>query len=199
MKRIAKSVETEHFVRIKKIDAEKKIVYGEVYSPDVLDTWGDFMTKEDIEQMAHRYMQLASLKQTIDTNHDEQPTSSYPVESFIAREGDTEYTPGAWVLGTKIDDDEIWKKIKKGEINGYSFQALVRKLAVVVNIDMTPDKVGITEPNEDHEHYYWLSFDEDGRVKSGRTSVENGHFHEIKKGTATEMEDGHSHRLILGD
>lgn len=199
MKRAQKSAQTEHFVRIKKINEEKRIVYGEVYAPDVLDTYGDFMTADDIEKMAHRFMKLANLGGSIDTNHDERSNGSYPVESFIAREGDPDYTPGAWVLGTKVEDDEIWKAIKKGELNGYSFQALVRKLAVVVNIDMTPDNVGVTEEADGHFHFFWVEFDDDGRVKRGRTSEEEGHSHEIKRGTATEKTDGHAHRIILGN
>lgn len=199
MKLAQKDAQTDHFVRIKKIDEEKRIVYGEVYAPNVLDTYGDFMTAEDIELMAHRFMKLANMQQAIDTNHDEQPNGSYPVESFIAREGDPEYTPGSWVLGTKIEDDNLWADIKKGEINGYSFQALVRKLAVVVNIDMTPDNFGVTEEADGHFHFFWVEFDDDGRVKKGRTSEDEGHYHEIKRGTATEKADGHAHRIVLGN
>jgi len=189
----------EHFVRIKKTDDEKRIIFGEVYAPDVLDTYGDFMSADDIEQMAHRFMQLVTLRQAIDTNHDETTNGSYPIESFIAREGDVDYTPGSWVLGVQVVGDDLWGSIKRGEINGYSFQALVRKLAVVVNIDMTPDKFGVTEDAEDHAHLYWVEFDDSGRVLKGRTSIEDGHSHEIKRGTATEKTNGHAHRVNLGD
>lgn len=198
MKRNSDSAQTEHFVRIKKINQEKQIVYGEVYAPNVLDTYGDFMTAEDIEVMAHRFMKLANLEDTIDTNHDENPNGSYPVESFIARDDDPDYTPGAWVLGVKIEDESIWGEIKKGNLNGYSFQALVRKLAVVVNIDMSPDVVGETEEADGHVHLFWVEFDDEGRVRRGRTSEDDGHSHEIKYGTATEKASGHAHRINLG-
>jgi hypothetical protein len=69
------------WVPIKKTDGEKQIVYGEVYAPYVLDTYGEFMTPEDIETMAHRFMQL-DLTKVIDTQHDNQPNGSFPVESF---------------------------------------------------------------------------------------------------------------------
>lgn len=149
--------------------------------------------------MAHRFLQLSTLRASIDTNHDEQSNGSYPVESFIARENDPDYTPGSWVLGTKVEDEDVWEAVKRGELNGYSFQALVRKMAVVVDIIMKPDSVGVTGTAEDHWHFYWLELDEDGRVKRGRTSFDNGHSHEIKRGTATEKVDGHAHRITIGD
>lgn len=197
MKRIDKSSCT--ITRIKKIDAEKQIVFGEVYKPSVLDTHGDFITAEDIEIMAHRFMQLSSMKQAIDTNHDEVSNGSYPVESFIARAGDPDYTEGAWVLGVKVVDKDIWDKIKKGELNGYSFQALVRKNAVVVSIEMNPDAIGFTEKAEDdHDHVFLAYFDGEGKIVKGVTSTDAGHYHEIKAGTATEMSQDHAHRIDLG-
>jgi hypothetical protein len=199
MKRVSKAETEEHFVRIKKINDEKQVVYGEVYAPDVLDTYGDFMSAEDIEKMAHRFMQLVTLRQSIDTNHNEESNGSYPIESFIARDGDPDYTPGSWVLGVKVEDKEVWASIKKGELNGYSFQALVRKVAVVVEVCMTPDIAGVTELAADHDHMFYVEFDTDGRVLRGRTSTDNGHFHHISKGTATDEADGHAHRINLGD
>jgi hypothetical protein len=65
------------WVPIKKTDGEKQIVYGEVYAPYILDTYGEFMTPEDIEVMAHRFMQL-DLSKVIDTQHDNQPNGSFP-------------------------------------------------------------------------------------------------------------------------
>ena len=187
------------FVRIKKTDTAKQVVFGEVYPVDVLDTYGDFMSAADVELMAHRYMQLDTLKASIDTNHDEKSNGSYPIESFIAREGDPDYTPGAWVLGVKITDKKVWAQVEKGELNGFSFQALVRKLAVVVNVEMTLDKIGVTEPADSHEHFYFVELDEDGRVLRGITSEDEGHYHTISAGTATDKTSGHAHRINLGD
>ncbi|MGH8562760.1 MAG: XkdF-like putative serine protease domain-containing protein [Gammaproteobacteria bacterium] len=54
MKRSQKSAEiVDHNVRIKRVDEAKRIVFGEVYTPNLLDTYSDFMSAEDIELMAH--------------------------------------------------------------------------------------------------------------------------------------------------
>lgn len=184
-------------VRIQKTDKAKRIIYGEVYAPYVLDTWGEFMLPEDIEKMAHRFMEL-NLKGTIDQNHDEQATGCYPVESFIAQEGDPMWTPGAWVLGTKITDEDVWQKVLRGEIGGYSFQAWVQKVPCVIEVSFVTDNIGVTEPAADgHVHFYYATLDDNGTVAAGRTSTDQGHSHAIAAGTATEPTNGHSHRFVL--
>lgn len=109
----------EKSIPIKKYDKMKKIVYGEVYVPDEVDTQGDFMSKEEIEKMAHRF--LMECRQ-MDQEHNEIPGVAVPVESFIAREGDPDFKEGAWVLAVKVLDEELWGRIMSGEITGYSFQ-----------------------------------------------------------------------------
>lgn len=117
----------------KKTDTMKQIVYGEVYVPDDPDTDGDWMTATEIEKMAHLFM--ANLRQyQVDKQHDETPDDGVVVESFIAREGDPDFTPGAWVLGTKITNAETWAQILKGEITGYSMAG-----DAVIVPDATPE------------------------------------------------------------
>lgn len=117
-----------HEVSFKKADESKQIVYGEVYVPWTgegtpelkdRDTHGHWATTETIEKMAHSFMANLRTYQ-IDKQHDEEADEGYVVESFIAREGDPDFTPGAWVLGTKVTKEETWQAIQKGEITGYS-------------------------------------------------------------------------------
>jgi hypothetical protein len=195
-------METEQrkqIVRIKKVDEDRRIVYGEVYAPMQLDSHGEFMLAEDIETMAHRFLTLDNLAAKIDTNHDNVPNGSYPIESFIAREGDPDYTPGAWVLGVKITDDLVWGKVKSGELNGYSFQSLVKPVEMEVTYEVIRDHVGETEADkdDDHRHVYFVQMGEDGRVVRGWTSEVNGHRHKVLHGTATAFELGHAHRFFL--
>jgi hypothetical protein len=190
----------------KELNDEKQIVYGEVYAPGVVDTDGDAMSEEDIEKMAHDFMLLASKKEVIDTNHDEIPNGAYPVESYIAKEGDPKYTKGAWVLGVKIIDENIWKKVKRGEINGYSFQAMVQKRPVYAEVKYDIENFTITEYNLNHAHFAYLELDKFGNIVFGVTDKEFGHFHEIFRNDATEMEEIpgldnslHAHRLNYSD
>lgn len=188
----------EHTVQIKRIDEDQRVVFGEVYAPFVLDTWGELMLPEDVTKLAHRFMQM-SLGGAVDTMHDERPNGSFVLESFIARENDPDYTTGAWVLGVKVIDENIWSAIRTGKLSGYSFQGLVKKLPAVIEIDVLKDNVGITEPggSDDHVHLFLLELDDDGRVMAGRTTTDNGHSHLVMGGTATDPANGHSHRIFI--
>lgn len=186
----------QHAVRIVKTNADKQIIYGEVYAPDVIDTYGDIMRASDIEAMAHKFMEL-ELKSTIDVMHDNEPRDAYPIESFIAREGDPDYTPGAWVLGVKINDPDIWADIKRGKLNGFSFEAYARRMPTVVEYDHQMTNFGTTEQAMGHTHLFFAEIDADNKIIAGRTSSDMGHSHEIKSGTATEPAHGHVHRFFV--
>ena len=103
-----------------KADDEKKLVYGIVYEPEMLDAHGDFMTAAEIEKAAHGFLKDA---REIDKQHDFQGGVGEVVESYVAPadfeiNGET-IKKGSWVLVTKASD-EVWEQIKKGDITGYS-------------------------------------------------------------------------------
>jgi len=195
-------VRTE-IVKIKKIDEERRLIFGEVYAPNRLDTYGEFMTADDIELMAHRFARL-DLGEVIDTNHDNIPNGSFPVESFVARAGDPDFVEGAWVLGVKVPDDHIWAQIKKGELNGFSFEAMVQPQDVTIRFKQQRDLVGEAEDTHGHTHMFFVQVNEAGRVEKGRTSQEVGpdgafHDHNISRATITDRggNDRHVHRFFL--
>ena len=191
---------TEKISKIQRIDDDQQVIYGLVYAPLDLDTYGEAMTAADIQIMAHRFLQLEGT-QTIDEMHDELPKQDcYPIESFIARKGDPEgYPEGGWVLGVKIDNDETWGRIKTGELNGFSFQAMVQKVAAIVEIQYEQEHIGQTAfgGNDEHQHLFFAQLNEEGNITTGRTSTVNGHSHKILRGTATEQDGNHSHRFSV--
>ncbi len=184
---------------VKKTDVEKRMVYGEVYAPYQLDTHGEMMLPEDIEKIAHRFLQL-DLGSVIDVQHDNVPRDAVPVESFIARDNDPDFASGAWVLGVKILDEQLWEDCKSGKYNGFSFEAMVKKIVAVIDYEVLRDNFGETERNLDHTHLFWVELNDDGVVIGGRTTTDYGHSHEIVAGTATEMSGNppHTHRIFVG-
>ncbi len=191
------SANNVHIAKIKKIDGDRQIVFSEVYAPYTVDTYGDMMLPEDLERAAHNFLRKNDLTKVIDTNHDLVPNGSIPVESFIARKGDPDFTEGAWVLGVKINDPLLWDKVKDGTLNGYSMYGLSKRVPSIVEVEVAPATLGITELTDGHNHYFFVELDADGRVLSGRTSLDNGHAHDIRAGTATEATFGHSHRYFM--
>lgn len=186
---------------IRRTDDELQIVYGEVYAPNVPDVHGEFMTPVEVRKMAHRFMQKRILN-AVDTNHDNELNGSYIVESFVTDEkGDdgSIYIAGAWVVGMHVPDPEVWQAIKSGEINGFSMEAFVHLKEKVIEIEV-PDVVqGLTEQANNHTHRFEVRFGEEGNFIGGTAYEENGHSHQILRGTVTEAADGHTHRYSVMD
>lgn len=181
-------------------EPEQRMVYAEVYIPDVPDTDGEYMTAEDIRLMAHEFIRSGKMAQ-VDVQHDgEIVEGAVVVESFIARKGDELFVENSWVVGMHITNDDLWEKIKKNEINGFSMEALVQKDdPEYVEIEVPPIISGLTTKAEDHEHKFYVSFGPDGSFKGGKTDEVNGHSHQILAGTVTEETNGHRHRFAAMD
>lgn len=177
----------------------ERVVLGEVLIPDVPNVYGDIHTKENIREFAYWYM--ANVENWYwDLNHDGEDVEDkvVMVESFIAREGDPDFINGSWVLGAWIRDDEIWQQVLDGELNGYSWEALVLSFPVEVPVSNNVS-YGKTEPaiGDGHTHTFFVLLDDTGRVMIGGTSFDHGHSHPIRSHTFTEVADDHVHIFNL--
>ena len=182
---------------VKKVDDELQIVYSEVYAPNLPDSQGDFMTKVGVRKMAHNFMAQQNL-QAVDTMHDNEENGSIVVESFIARDDDPIFLPGAWVVGIHIPDPEIWQEVKKGNLNGFSMEAMVAVEEVILDVDFPPEVTTQTiEDESGHQHTLTVKFDADGQFLGGETNTVDGHKHTIKRMTHVEEAEGHKHRMFL--
>lgn len=167
---------------------DQRLVWGEVYIPNVPDTDDEFMDAQTIQKMAYNFMRNLRLK-SVDSHHNnELVEGACVVESFIARKGDPDFAEGAWVVCSHVHNDKTWAAIKKGELNGYSIEASVLKRAAVLEMDIPPVLTGMTQKadTDAHEHTFNISYDEAGSFVGGRTDVVKNHYHEIKRGTTTE-------------
>lgn len=115
------TVKMERAVEFKKRDPARQIVFGEVYVPGRPDTDGNWMTAETVEDMAHAFM-LGLKARQISREHAGAKDKGAVVESFIAREGDPIFIPGAWVVGVKVFDATLWDQIMGGELTGFSIE-----------------------------------------------------------------------------
>lgn len=180
---------------LKLASEEKRIVWAEVYVPNVPDTDMDFMDADAVEHAAYTFMKDMNLKK-IDVQHsNDLVEGASVVESFIARKGDPDFIEGAWVVGVHIPDNATWGQIKKGEINGFSLEALVKGEDTTLEIEIPPVVRGKTAKSADHEHEFYVTYDPEGNLVGGRTDEVNGHSHAIRRGTLTEKAEDHDHRF----
>ncbi len=137
-KRKRKKPRMEKEIPILKVDEEKRIVYGVVLDPYIVDTQGDWSPPSEVEKTAHGWMENS---RTIGLGHRKE-ADAVPVESFLMPyPSDEDYSKamkndphkvykfkfgsgfvhsGSWVLGTKVNDDATWKLVKSGELGAYS-------------------------------------------------------------------------------
>lgn len=194
-------------VPIKDADDLLQVIYGEVYIPNVLDSHGEWMTAWEITAMAHGFLARGDTT-AVDREHNNERTGATVVESYIANEGDPIFIAGAWVVGIKLPDD-MWELYLKNEINGFSFEGLVRRATELVDVEVPFTMMGETSVVEGHKHYFKVYFDDDGQFLGGETSAaieEDGnaeplddHHHVIKMGTVTEDEQNHNHTFNFID
>ena len=195
-----KSISKSYSLRLRSETEWERVVFAEVLVPDVPNTFRDYWTKEGIRQAAYLFMIQGF---GIDVNHDNidvAGTKVAMVESFIARANDPDgFIEGSWVVGMKIFDDDLWQAVLDGEINGYSYEALVEFLSAVVTTVDDGIRQGVTEPDPEdgHTHEFVVMVDIDNRPVEGGTSVTNGHSHVINVHTVTAEADGHVHRYNL--
>lgn len=187
---------------IRDSDGYERVVMAEVLVADVVNVYGDFHTKDSVKQFAYSFAESGF---GIDVDHDniDRTGPLLVVESFIAREGDPDFIEGSWVVGILIRDDNIWNDVISGEINGFSYEALVKFIQVIIDLEIPKVVSGVTEPDiyDGHTHNYTVILDDDGRVISGGTDTTNDHSHLITVHTSTDMTQSHRHifNILSGD
>ena len=117
-------------------DDEKMVISGPAMTPDSLilrkDENGNpfhvFFSKETIEKIAEKFFEYNKMNNT-DVNHDDNITTDNTLlESWIVNDPEMDKSKsmgfnvpqGTWMVSYKINDEETWKKIKEGELAGFS-------------------------------------------------------------------------------
>lgn len=195
---IAKKYKKKKPGSLMKTDEELRIVWAEVYIPDIPDSQGDFMSATEIRKTAHSFISKG-IPQNIDLEHDEHPHGCAVVESFIVRKDDPDFIEGAWVVGVHVPDDDLWEQVTKGEINGFSMSGTGHREEATIKMEIPENLTGATDAVNGHTHTFTVHLDKSGMLESGETSEVDGHSHKIVKGTVTEDADGHNHRFSFVD
>lgn len=115
---------------IDKATADQQIVFGVVLEPGTTDAHKDTIRAAVIEKAAHLWLakfQIRGLMHKANVNSKIQIYESYiaPVALTI---GGQKVKKGTWLLMYKILDKAIWKKIKNGELTGFSMGGFGRRV-----------------------------------------------------------------------
>jgi len=109
-------------INISKKDEKEGVVYGIVYSPDEVDTQGDFAKTKEIKKAAYNFMKKKRVD-SVDTSHSFKKAGAFVCESWILKKDDPLFKKekeGSWAVGIKIEDEKLKKDIEDGKIKALS-------------------------------------------------------------------------------
>lgn len=119
-------------------DTERRIVYGvalradyEIYRCYGNEEFNIVFDKDAIIRLMTKFMKNYSQKNWT-KDHFDLAEGITVVESWIVEDVENDkakalglenFSEGSWIVGAKIDDDEIWRSIKEGRWTGFSVEA----------------------------------------------------------------------------
>ncbi len=127
-------------------DDDKRIATGPLMIPNKMILRRDeegkpyyiYFSKATIEKMAEKFLKLNKHNNTDVDHNDDVTTQNTLLESWISEDKmyDKAYKMGfalpmgTWYVSYKINDDETWRKIKEGELKGFSLAGpFIEKMA----------------------------------------------------------------------
>jgi hypothetical protein len=131
--------------KLRKIDEDKRMVYGPAMIPDLpiyrVDEKGNEFfikfPKDVVREMAHRFL-MKNNHQNTTVDHEKKLSNTIVVESWL-KEGESdksislglgELPDGTWLTGSKVNDDDVWMRVKSGELTGYSIEVDLDRVLV---------------------------------------------------------------------
>ena len=108
--------------RIVNADADSHYITGIVYEPLTEDAHGNYMTEQEITKAAYWFAKNGN---QVDVQHSFEPLEKAAVvESYVApcdmSVGEQASKKGTWMMTVEVDDPDIFEKVQKGEITGFS-------------------------------------------------------------------------------
>ena len=138
------STET-HFSALRFADEEQKIVVGPAMIPEMAiprrDEDGDIyyvkFSAETIKEIMMKFMKEARTNATNQDHQEDNLAGAYVYESWLVEDpendkANTKYgfnvPAGTWMVSMKVDDKETWKRVKNGELRGFSVEGFFSDL-----------------------------------------------------------------------
>lgn len=125
---------------------EKHIVMGAVLIPDKPiyrnqdgEEFYIQFSAETIEKLAYQYLAKDRVY-SFTQQHEDVADDIYVVETWLktsendkSKDYGIDVPIGSWLMAAKVENEEIWNKIKSGEMNGFSIEAFVNLDEIKLN------------------------------------------------------------------
>lgn len=154
-------------IELAQVDEEKRLLLGAALIPNKkiyrnIDGHEFYITfsEQTIEKLAHNFFKN-QMNNNSSLEHEVKLDGMSVVEGWTVQDPNNDksnaygktYEKGTWVTMMKVDNDEMWGKVKSGEIKGFSIDALLalEEINLKTEIEMTEDakKSFLSELKED--------------------------------------------------
>jgi len=133
------------FTALRFADEEQKIVVGPAMIPEMAiprkDEDGDIyyvkFSEETIKEIMMKFMKEARTNATNQDHQEDNSAGAYVYESWLVEDPETDKAnlkygfnvpKGTWMVSMKVDDKETWKRVKNGELRGFSVEGFFSDL-----------------------------------------------------------------------
>lgn len=126
------------YAPILKVDDERRTVTGHVLAADVVDYQDDYIRSPEIWKAIESYMldyqDVGIMHRELNPNLRVVEAYQAPIDFILA--GQT-VKCGDWLMTVKVLDDDIWARVKSGELRGFSIGGMAKR----IKQDVIPDGV----------------------------------------------------------
>lgn len=127
----------KQFVELKTVDEEKRILLGAALIPnkqiyrkdDKIGEYYIYFSADTIRKASQVFLKRSN-QNNATIEHAKTIDGMSVVESWIVENSkidksalyDFDMPEGTWMISMKVDNDEVWSKVKSGEIKGFSIE-----------------------------------------------------------------------------
>lgn len=142
---------SKHEIELKEVDNEKRILMGAALIPNkqiyrrVKDKEFYIFFSEDTVRKASELFLMRSNQNNATLEHEKKMLEGMSVvESWIIEDEKTDKSrlynfnlpKGTWMISMKVNNDEIWNKVKAGEVKGFSIEGyFIDKYEMSLQVD----------------------------------------------------------------
>lgn len=151
--------------KFKSTDEEKRIVTGACMIPNQeilrLDAEGKpyfvFFTEDTVAKAQEVFAKYGKTKTTNFEHEDSTLEGATVIESWIVKDPKNDKSNAlgfdvpvnTWMVSYKVDNDELWEKVKNGEVNGFSIEGVFSKNIVKMSEEKTLEAIEEIVNNKD--------------------------------------------------
>ena len=132
-----KDAKNKDLILLKKVDDEKRLLVGAGLIPDkpIFRKNGEqefyiFFSKDTVRKASQMFFQKGNQNKATLEHQDNYLNGMTIVESWIVEDPEKDksnfyglnYPVGTWVISMKVENDEVWEKVKNHEIKGFSIE-----------------------------------------------------------------------------